>query len=107
MSQQGGPQNRKLLVGLQAAEALLGLQHCSCSPSQGHPCIAPTLDVAADLPQHGYQALDRVGAAERAPQLTIGDCTASVSHRPFIRSTRTLPCTATYKQKRISILLTG
>jgi hypothetical protein len=28
-------------------------------------------------------------------------------HRPFIRSTRTLPCTATYKQKRISILLTG
>ena len=26
-------------------------------------------DDAADLPQHGHQALDRVGAAERAPQL--------------------------------------
>jgi hypothetical protein len=55
-------------VGLQAAEALLGLQHCGYSPSQSHPCIAPTFDIAADLPQHGHQTLDRVGAAERAPQ---------------------------------------
>jgi len=50
-------------VGLQAAEALLGLQHCGYSPSQSHPCIAPTFDIAADLPQHGHQTLDRVGAA--------------------------------------------
>jgi len=84
MSQQGGPENRKLLVGLQAAEALLGLQHCSCSPSQRHPCIAPTLDVAADLPQHGYQALDRVGAAERAPQL-VGQTQADHSEH-FIQA---------------------
>ena len=69
MTQQRGPQNRKLLVGLQTAEALCGLQHGGSSPSQCHPRIAPTFDVAADLPQHSHQALDRVGAAERAPQL--------------------------------------
>jgi hypothetical protein len=68
MAQQRGPQNRKLLVGLQTAEAPLGLQHGSCSPAQSHSRIAPTFDVATDLPQHGHQALDRVGAAERAPQ---------------------------------------
>src|SRR5438093_4447969 len=69
MALQRGPQNRKLLVGLQTAEAFLGLQHCSCRPSQGHSCIAPAFDVAANLPQHGNQALDRVGATERAAQL--------------------------------------
>jgi hypothetical protein len=69
MSQQLGPQNRELLVGLQTAEALLSLQHGGSSPSQGHPCIAPTFDVAADLPQHGHQAFDRVGTTERSAQL--------------------------------------
>ena len=52
MTQQRGPQNRKLLVGLQTTEALLGLQHGGCCPSQSHPCITPTFDVAANLPQH-------------------------------------------------------
>ena len=69
MAQQRGPQNRKLLVGLQTAEAFLGLQHCGSSPSQRHACVAPTFDVAADRPQHGHQTLDRIGAAKRAPQL--------------------------------------
>jgi hypothetical protein len=45
MSQQRGSQNRELLVGLQAAKALLGLQHCGSSPSQRHPRIAPTFDM--------------------------------------------------------------
>ena len=68
MAQQRGSQNRKLLVGLQTAEAFFGFQHCGSGPSQRHPCITPTFDVAADLPQHGHQALDRVGAAKRAPK---------------------------------------
>src|SRR5262245_36673493 len=69
MAQQRGSQKWKLFVSLQTAEALLGLQHGGCSPSQSHACIAPTFDIATDLPQHGHQALYGVGAAERAPQL--------------------------------------
>src|SRR5258706_4458066 len=69
MSQQRGSQNRELLVGLQRANAPSGLQPGGSSPSQRNPAIAPTFDVAADLSQHGHQAFDRVGAAERAPQL--------------------------------------
>ena len=68
MAQQGGSQDREVLVGLQAAEGLFGLQHSGAGPSQGHPRIAPTFDVAADLPEDGHQALDGVGAAERASQ---------------------------------------
>src|SRR4029450_3759002 len=38
-------------------------------PTALHSCTAPAFDVAANLPQHGDQALDRVGATERAAQL--------------------------------------
>src|SRR5450759_2416077 len=63
MAQQGGSQDRELLVGRQAAEAGLGFQHGGSSPSQSHPRISPTFDVAADLPEDSHHALDRVGAA--------------------------------------------
>ena len=77
-------------MGLQTAEALLGLQHGGSSPSQSHPCIAPTFDVVADLPQHGHQALDRVGSAERTPQL-IGQTQADHGEhfiQPFVDRSR-------------------
>ena len=68
MAQQRGSQDPEVLVGLQSAEGLFGLQHSGAGPSQGHPRIAPTFDVAADLPEDGHQALDSVGASERASQ---------------------------------------
>ena len=68
MAQQGGLQDRGLAVSLQTAEGLLGLQHRGACPAQGHPHIAPALDVAADLPEHRHQALDGIGATQRASQ---------------------------------------
>jgi hypothetical protein len=68
MSQQCGSQNREPLVDLQTSETFLGFQHGWLSLSQRYSFIAPAFDVATDLPQHGHQALDRIGAAERAPQ---------------------------------------
>ena len=76
MALQRGLQNRKLLVGLQTAKAFLGLQHCSCRPSQGHSCIAPAFDVAANVPQHGNQATADL-AADQAP--SIGTITRAFS----------------------------
>src|ERR1019366_7144320 len=90
MAQQGGSQDRELLVGLQAAEAGLGFQHGGSSPSQSHPRISPTFDVAADLPEDSHHALDRVGAAERAPQL-VGQTQADHGEhfvQPFVDRSR-------------------
>ncbi len=69
MGLQGRAQNRELLVGLEAAEALLCFQHAGRRPAQGHGGMAPAFDVGADPADRAHHVLDDVGAGQRAAQL--------------------------------------
>ena len=68
MRQQGGPQERQLLVGLEPPESLGGFHHAGGRPTQGHLGILPSFDVAADAADGAVHVLDDVGAGKRTAQ---------------------------------------
>jgi len=69
VSLKGCTQNRQLLMRLQSSEALVGLDHASRDPSQGHPDIPPAFDVARDAANGAHHVLRDVGTGERSTQL--------------------------------------
>ena len=64
VGRQGSAQARELLVGLEAAETLGGLEHGSGGPAQRHGRVLPAFDVAADPADGSVHVLDDVGAGE-------------------------------------------
>ena len=64
-----GFEQRQMLVGLEAPEALLRFQHARGSPAQSHLCIPPALHIPAYLANDAVHALDDVGAGQRAAQV--------------------------------------
>src|SRR3546814_7500468 len=68
MGCQGTTQARELLVGLEASEALGGLEHGGGGPAQRHAGVLPAFDVAADPADGAVHVLDDVGAGERPAQ---------------------------------------
>ena len=69
MDLQGGGEDRQLLAGLQSPEALGRFHHAGGRPTQSHPGIAPSFNVAADAANGAVHILNDVGAGERPAQL--------------------------------------
>ncbi len=69
-------ERRKLMVGFQAPEACLRLQHAGRRPSQSHRGIAPALQVPCHAADRALHILNRVGSGQRPAQLgrVIGQC---------------------------------
>jgi len=66
-------QDRQLLPRLQSAEALCRFDYARSGPVQGHACVAPSLDVAADPTDRTVHVLDDVRAGERSAELATAD----------------------------------
>src|SRR5271165_4520661 len=69
VSDERGLEDREQPVGLQTAEALDRLHYAGRGPTQRRPGVSPSLHVATDAAHGAQHVLDRVGAAERAPEL--------------------------------------
>ena len=62
-------ENGQVLVGFQSTEAFGCLHHAGGGPAQRHCGVSPSLHVATDATHSPQHVLDRIGAADRVPEL--------------------------------------